>query len=519
MAAASDREGEAVADWALPSEVEVLESIYLDELQVSRGNGRSAPWEICITLHPATAEDQDSQYVCFTLVLSVPPQYPNEVPKISIRNPRGLSDEQIQKISQTLGQVSEAGLGTAVLYELIEKGKEILTNNNIPHGQCVICLYGFQEREAFTKTQCYHYFHSHCLARYAQHMEEEIHVQQEEREQHLAPPSKQGVGVQCPVCRETLIYDLSALQAAPPPQHPVEPYRPDAKVLQTQEELRIIYQRQQKKGGIIDPEAERNRYFISLQAPPAAADPGHGAAPELLTPETAVAATEQLCQPPAPGRAAEPASAPQALALGREPGQLAKASVPLEHQSERARHRGERPGFRSQGRQPFSHPQAAAAETCRLLRGRGGPSGFDWRPEWREDRSQRASGGYSQELPKPHGRGRVAAFAGRKELGPAGILPVKGALDSKEQQPAVGRWMPEQGAETPSREKENLALNQHDPRGPTSWQGHHRPWDCGRWEKSRGRERGSYPRAPRGRGAFRPSARRDPHGQVKEGGS
>ncbi|XP_053900826.1 E3 ubiquitin-protein ligase RNF25 [Malaclemys terrapin pileata] len=509
MAAASKREEEAAADWALPSEVEVLESIYLDELQVSRGNGRSVPWEICITLHPATAEDQDSQYVCFTLVLSVPPQYPNEVPKISIRNPRGLSDEQIQKISQTLGQVAEAGLGTAVLYELIEKGKEILTDNNIPHGQCVICLYGFQEREAFTKTQCYHYFHSHCLARYAQHMEEEIHVQQEEREQHLTPPSKQGVGVQCPVCRETLTYDLSALQAAPPPQHPVEPYRPDAKALQTREELLIIYQRQQKKGGIIDPEAERNRYFISLQAPPAAADPGHGAAP----------ATEQPCQLPAPERAAEPVSPPQAPAVGTEPGQLAKASVPLEPQNKRERHRGERPGFPGQGRQPYSDPQAAAAETCRLLCGSGGPGGFDWRPERREDRSQRPSGGYSQEFPKPHGRGRVAAFAGRKESGPAGILPGKGALDSKEEHPAVGRWTPEQGAETQSREKENLALNQRDPRAPTGWQGHHRTWDCGRWEKSRGRERGSYPRAPRGRGAFRPSARRDPHGQVKEDGS
>lgn len=27
---------------------------------------------------------------------------------------------------------------------LPQKGKEILTDNNIPHGQCVICLYGFQ---------------------------------------------------------------------------------------------------------------------------------------------------------------------------------------------------------------------------------------------------------------------------------------------------------------------------------------------------------------------------------------
>lgn len=27
---------------------------------------------------------------------------------------------------------------------LSQKGKEILTDNNIPQGQCVICLYGFQ---------------------------------------------------------------------------------------------------------------------------------------------------------------------------------------------------------------------------------------------------------------------------------------------------------------------------------------------------------------------------------------
>lgn len=48
------------------------------------------------------------------------------------------------RISQALSQVAKAGLGAAMLYELIEKGKEILTDNNIPHGQCVICLYDFQ---------------------------------------------------------------------------------------------------------------------------------------------------------------------------------------------------------------------------------------------------------------------------------------------------------------------------------------------------------------------------------------
>lgn len=43
------------------------------------------------------------------------------------------------------------------------------------------------------------------------------------RGQGLVSPlaSPQEVGVQCPVCRETLVYDLCALKAAPPPQHPL----------------------------------------------------------------------------------------------------------------------------------------------------------------------------------------------------------------------------------------------------------------------------------------------------------
>ncbi|KAM9664539.1 E3 ubiquitin-protein ligase RNF25 isoform 2-T3 [Trichechus inunguis] len=238
-------------DWVLPSEVEVLESIYLDELQVVKGNGRSSPWEIYITLHPATADDQDSQYVCFILVLQVPAQYPNEVPQISIRNPRGLSDEQIHTISQALSHVAKANLGTAMLYELIE------------------------EKEAFTKTPCYHYFHCHCLARYIQHMEQELKAQgrEQEQERQHAATQQEAVGVQCPVCREPLVYDLATLEAAPEPQQPMELYQPDAESLRQQEKRKQLYQRQQERGGIIDLEAERNRYFISLQQAPAPLEP------------------------------------------------------------------------------------------------------------------------------------------------------------------------------------------------------------------------------------------------------
>ncbi|XP_075009093.1 E3 ubiquitin-protein ligase RNF25 isoform X3 [Calonectris borealis] len=484
MAAAGEEE--EATDWALPPEVEVLESIYLEELRVARGRSRWEPWEISITLYPATAQDQDSQYVRFTLVLSVPPQYPNKPPDISIRNPRGLSDEQIQKISQSLRSVAEARLGTEVLYELIEKGKEILTDNNIPHGQCVICLYGFQEREAFTKTQCYHYFHSHCLARYAQHMEEEILMQQEEREQHLAPSPKQAgdypaahglgrgwglvsplaspqeVGVQCPVCRETLVYDLCALKAAPPPQHPL---------------------------------------------PPAAVDPSQAAAASEPPVSASAVDAPQL---PSQASAPEPAGAPEARA---EPGRPERPAVPREQQSKKERHRGERPGPRGQGRQSCSSLQEPAEEACHLLHGSRGPRGFSRRPD------RRPSGRHSQEFPKPHSRSRAAALAERKELCSEDPSPVTEAVDLKEEHHDVEKWTPEEGAEARGREKENLAFNRSDHRAAPSWQGHHRPWDCGRWERSRVQERGSYHRAPRGRGVFRPSGRREAHLLEKESGS
>ncbi|NXI43311.1 RNF25 ligase, partial [Galbula dea] len=460
---------------------------------------RWEPWEIRITLHPATAQDQDSQYVRFTLVLFVPPQYPNKAPEISIRNPRGLSDEQIQKISQTLRSVAETRLGTEVLYELIEKGKEILTDNNIPHGRCVICLYGFQEREAFTKTQCYHYFHSHCLARYAQHMEEEILTQQEERGQHLAPSTKEEVGVQCPVCRETLVYDLSALKAAPPPQHPLEPYKPDAKTLQHQEELRLIFKRQQEKGGIIDPEAERNRYFISLQASPAAVNPGQAAAASELP---VSASTVDVPQLPSQASAPEPDGALEARA---EPGQPERPVMPKDQQSKRERHGGERPGPRGQGRQSCSSLQEPAEEACHLLHGSRGPKVFSRRPEWRP------AGRHSQEFPKPHSRSRATALAERKKLCPEDSLPITETVDLKEEHHNVDRWTPEEGADARGRDKENLIFNRSDHRAAPSWQGHHRPWDCRRWERSRVQERGSYPRAPRGRGTFRPSGHQEAH--------
>ncbi|CAH6791778.1 Rnf25 [Phodopus roborovskii] len=443
-------------DKVLPSEVEVLESIYLDELQVMKGNGRSSPWEIFITLHPATAEVQDSQFVCFTLVLRVPVQYPHEVPQISIRNPRGLSDEQIHKISQALDHVAKEGLGTAMLYELIEKGKEILTDNNIPHGQCVICLYGFQEKEAFTKTPCYHYFHCHCLARYIQHMEQELKAQGQEQEPQHVVTKQKAVGVQCPVCREPLVYDLASLKAAPEPQQPMELYQPSAESLRQQEELKRLYQRQQEKGGIIDLEAERNRYFISLQQPPIA-----------LEPESVV----DVSRGPQP---------PNALSAEQSTSLAAQSTVPTPLPMATQYVYEKIPGA-GPNQQRLGETQKSMLDPPRSGRG-----------SWRQYDRRRQKGG---ECCAPKGTSDI------QELPPP-EKPLKEPMDLK----------PE------PRNKGLTGLPQKGPgswQGPTA----RRTRDCARWERSKGRTPGSYSHLPRGQGAYRSGTHRGPMGSESEEGS
>ncbi|XP_066579257.1 E3 ubiquitin-protein ligase RNF25 [Amia ocellicauda] len=278
------------AESCVDSEIEVLQSIYLDELTVTHQQDSECPWLVSITLYPSTAQDCDSQYVRLTLSLALSPQYPVCPPRISIHNPRGLSDDKLQSVQQCLQSVAWSSVGAPVLYELIEKAKEILTDSNIPHGHCVICLYDFKEGEVFTKTQCYHYFHSHCLGRYATHSESELRHRLQERKEDKTLNTKlaEELTVVCPVCREPLAYDLEVLQTSPAPHFPSECFSPGVEFQKQWVDLRKVLERQRQRGGVIDPEAERNKFLIHIHEAPADGSPAHDPSsespPSSLTP-------------------------------------------------------------------------------------------------------------------------------------------------------------------------------------------------------------------------------------------
>jgi hypothetical protein len=71
-------------------------------------------------IFPSTADDTLQQYVCLTLVVELPPGYPDVAPVVSLRNPRGLDDSVLGRIDREVKEKCESYCGQAVIYELVE---------------------------------------------------------------------------------------------------------------------------------------------------------------------------------------------------------------------------------------------------------------------------------------------------------------------------------------------------------------------------------------------------------------
>jgi len=239
-------------------ELEALEAILMDEIKIKKDDrGRAIAVET--EVHPWTALDTEQQYVRVTLEVSLPKGYPDVKPKVSLSNPRGLEDSLLVTIMNDVNEKCDQNLGQPVIFEIIEVIKERLTASNMPCCPCCICLYGFRQGDHFTKTDCYHYFHSHCLAG---HLTASENIFREEQDK--LPPWQQTAIFQavCPVCRAPIDYDVPTLKLAPQPQELAEapPHFVATPELRTlQEKMAALYLHQQSKGGIIQ---EENRTIL-----------------------------------------------------------------------------------------------------------------------------------------------------------------------------------------------------------------------------------------------------------------
>ncbi|OWF56798.1 uncharacterized protein LOC110452394 [Mizuhopecten yessoensis] len=256
----------SAGDSIIQEELEVLESIYIDELEVDN-NDNGHPSSITVQLHPSTGEDVHKKFVCMTLTLNVPVGYPNELPEILIRNPRGVGEEELESLHEAINELAEERRGGHMLYDIIELAKESLTEGNVPHCPCTICLDHFSKGEEFTRTGCYHYFHQHCLYRYVTHTLESLKSEAHQRPKHDELGQEDRVKVFCPVCREIMNYDLDLLSMSKrqTTEDDHQLYKPSAEICKWQVEMADILKSQKQKGGIIDLEAEKNKFLVTAE--------------------------------------------------------------------------------------------------------------------------------------------------------------------------------------------------------------------------------------------------------------
>lgn len=253
---------------AILEEIEALQAIMMDEVIVHYGEN-DIPNGVECTCVPATAQNVHEQHVRVTLLVNLPPEYPDISPEIQLRNPRGVDDEVLQKIHKESKRKCEEYFGCPVIYELIEVCRENLTENNTPSCPCAICLYHFTDDDVLTKTNCYHYFHSYCLGRYVKNCRTEAAI--EDNQPQPAWMTKEKKQLACPVCREPVTHELNEpeLLMCPPPEEESKTEEFDAgnpEIVALQQQMSEMYIKQKENGGIIDLEEEKNKFLLSSNA-------------------------------------------------------------------------------------------------------------------------------------------------------------------------------------------------------------------------------------------------------------
>jgi len=230
-------------------EFEILQSIYKEiVIEPDKPNGESL---VSMLLFPATGDDTELRYVKLTLEFLLGRDYPESLPKIIFRNPRGLSEDQLEILLQDLVKSSQEMIGSPMLFQLIDTVKDFLTTNNRPASECPICLMSFTDFDVFYTPSCYHHFHSRCLGIHLQNI---VDTYNETNEVKL---SSEAIEKLCPVCRLGLdpAIDIDKLKAAPSPS-PSEELIGEVEVpsewVENRDKLKELYDKQKKQGGIIN---------------------------------------------------------------------------------------------------------------------------------------------------------------------------------------------------------------------------------------------------------------------------
>ena len=254
----------------MDEELTVLKSIYLDELCIKTEPSTS----ITLIIYSNGDENDLDQYkrlLCVTFTAELPSTYPDvDSPKIILSRARGLSDEDLKNLTDSLDDCLQMNRGSCVLYECIELIRSKLSDYELPNEACAICLTSIDNRSETIRTNCAHFYHRTCLAHY-------VRMKRNELEEKYREAKANGFridrdfrhDIEDPVCRQILTENI--LRQLPTDIEFVsDDEKENKKLIENlspqirlwQQEVHALLEQQREKGGIIDPQKNQEIIFI-----------------------------------------------------------------------------------------------------------------------------------------------------------------------------------------------------------------------------------------------------------------
>lgn len=185
------------------------------------------PPHLLVSLKPRTADDFAQQFVEAVLVIKVSTQYPNEPPKLELKETKGLDEEKISVLLSDLEALAKELACNPMLVALCEATIDRLTDMNQPEGNCCFCMFPLviEDKDSTSKPfmkllSCLHCFHSECFGRWWGWMLNELSIESTKTHQGLEYEQDHGLvnsygsrkdmleemvenfQLKCPVCRK-----------------------------------------------------------------------------------------------------------------------------------------------------------------------------------------------------------------------------------------------------------------------------------------------------------------------------
>jgi len=116
-------------------ECEALEAIFMDDYISLKNN---SVWKVKtpyphfkIHLSPLDISNDEEIYVSVDLVVKFTPLYPNALPELYLENEKGLSDNEIDDLLNSIKKLARELIGNEMIYEISQYIQDYLTEHNI----------------------------------------------------------------------------------------------------------------------------------------------------------------------------------------------------------------------------------------------------------------------------------------------------------------------------------------------------------------------------------------------------